>query len=249
MLRLARGLAGLVGAPRDGVRGRADLVALGPGGGGALRRRRAGARRQVRLLPGRRPRAGRRPTPTALGRVLDNLMRNAVSHAGRRGTVTVRVTPADGRAEVRVRDGGRGVSPGTARRSSSPASAGRPPRARGSGLGLAIAREIAEEHGGTLTLDPAGPGACFRLRLPLAGAPADDAARHEAAGGRRRPGDGAGFTGGATSLTVVPAAEPRGRRAASPRPTPSSRRWTRPGRARSSLARPRPTARAAASRG
>jgi signal transduction histidine kinase len=45
----------------------------------------------------------------------------------------------------------------------------------GRGLGLAIAREIAEECGGTLTLDAAGPGACFRLRLPLA--PALDAPR------------------------------------------------------------------------
>ncbi len=39
----------------------------------------------------------------------------------------------------------------------------------GSGLGLAISREIAQAHGGTLTLLPGGaePGAVFELRLPL----------------------------------------------------------------------------------
>ncbi len=38
----------------------------------------------------------------------------------------------------------------------------------GSGLGLAIARGYARAHGGDLTCeDPRGPGALFRLTLPL----------------------------------------------------------------------------------
>jgi two-component system sensor histidine kinase MprB len=51
----------------------------------------------------------------------------------------------------------------------------RAPAARsmpGSGLGLAIVREVAESHGGSVTLDPpAGAdasGARFHLRLPTA---------------------------------------------------------------------------------
>jgi len=43
---------------------------------------------------------------------------------------------------------------------------------RGTGLGLAVARRFVEDHGGTLELMPpgatAGPGAAFRLGLPLA---------------------------------------------------------------------------------
>jgi len=41
-------------------------------------------------------------------------------------------------------------------------------KARGSGLGLALVRDIATQHGGTVTLEPrAGGGACARLCLPL----------------------------------------------------------------------------------
>jgi two-component system NtrC family sensor kinase len=42
----------------------------------------------------------------------------------------------------------------------------------GTGLGLAVSRSLAREHGGDLTLLPADSGACFRLSLPLSGAPA-----------------------------------------------------------------------------
>ena len=39
----------------------------------------------------------------------------------------------------------------------------------GSGIGLVLSRQIAEAHGGSLTLEPrAGPGVCARLRLPAA---------------------------------------------------------------------------------
>jgi signal transduction histidine kinase len=40
----------------------------------------------------------------------------------------------------------------------------------GTGLGLAVARRFVEDHGGVLELMPEGPGACFRVTLPLTGA-------------------------------------------------------------------------------
>ena len=39
--------------------------------------------------------------------------------------------------------------------------------AGGTGLGLTIAREIAQNHGGTLTIEDSDVGARFVLRMPL----------------------------------------------------------------------------------
>jgi len=45
---------------------------------------------------------------------------------------------------------------------------------RGSGVGLSLVRDMAEQHGGTITLeDRAGGGTCARLVLPLGVRPAD----------------------------------------------------------------------------
>ncbi|HMO01225.1 MAG TPA: ATP-binding protein [Miltoncostaeaceae bacterium] len=172
VLRIARGLAGLV-APDEAPAGSADLAVLARAAAerfAAVGRERAVT---VRLLRAAAP-APVAGDPARLERALDNLMRNAVRHAGTAGTVTIRVSCADGRAEVRVRDGGRGVPAADREAIFMPGIRGSAPEGRGSGLGLAIAREIAEEHGGTLTLDAAGPGACFRLRLPLLAPSADD---------------------------------------------------------------------------
>jgi signal transduction histidine kinase len=172
VLRLARGLAGLVSSA-PATAGDADLAALARSAAERFAAVGGQCGVAVRLLGGAdaAPVAG---DPARLERALDNLMRNAVRHAGPAGTVTVRVAVADGSAEVRVRDGGRGVPTADRDAIFLAGVRGSAPEGEGSGLGLAIAREIAEEHGGTLTLDPAGPGACFRLRLPLAVPSIDD---------------------------------------------------------------------------
>ncbi|WP_395670792.1 sensor histidine kinase [Phenylobacterium sp.] len=109
-----------------------------------------------------------------LHRILANLLRNAreaIEHQegrGGRGEIRVTLERIEGASLIRVADDGPGVPPKIRERIFQPfAGSGRPD---GAGLGLAIARELAQGHGGDLTLLDAGPaGATFELRLP--GAP------------------------------------------------------------------------------
>lgn len=168
-LRLAAGLRGLVDGGREGPVGPVDLTGLAA----AARERfaavaaSAGAALDARLPS--RP-VWVRADAHELDRAVGNLLRNALAHGG--GTpVTIGVTVRADRVALRVRDRGPGVPVGDRARIFTAGDRGSAPRAEGRGLGLAIARDIAERHGGTLTLDPIGPGACFRLLLPLAGGP------------------------------------------------------------------------------
>ena len=103
--------------------------------------------------------------PLLAGRVLDNLLDNALRHGGRNVEVALEVGPD--RIRVAVSDDGNGV-PDSIRsrvferfsREGAPAS--------GFGLGLAIARALAEAQGGKLWLDDAAPGARFVVELPAA---------------------------------------------------------------------------------
>ncbi|HEY0215382.1 MAG TPA: HAMP domain-containing sensor histidine kinase [Cellulomonas sp.] len=101
----------------------------------------------------------------ALGRVVRNLLDNAVRHA----TAEVRVTVADGR--VVVEDDGPGVPADQRERVFERFVRLDDARARpegGSGLGLAIAREVAREHGGDVRLTATdGGGLRATLTLPV----------------------------------------------------------------------------------
>jgi signal transduction histidine kinase len=104
----------------------------------------------------------------ALRRLVDNLLYNAVRHAGSRVTVTVGEDGAT--AVLTVADDGPGI-PAGAREAVferfTRLDEARTPASGGAGLGLAIARDAAVRHGGTLDLDGGGPGARFVLRLPV----------------------------------------------------------------------------------
>ncbi|TWD18733.1 signal transduction histidine kinase [Streptomyces sp. T12] len=108
-------------------------------------------------------------------RLLRNLLDNAVRHAGNRIEVTV--SGEGDRAVLTVRDDGPGVPPEDAGRIFERFVRLDDARSRdqgGAGLGLAIARDLAQRHGGTLTLAPETPGACFELNLPAAPAPKEE---------------------------------------------------------------------------
>jgi two-component system sensor histidine kinase MprB len=110
--------------------------------------------------------------PERLARAINNLLDNSARHSPPGGTVEVQVGPKG----VEVRDHGTGVDPDDLPYVFDRFFRGRNSRGRqGSGLGLAIVRQVAEQHGGSVSVTNAvDGGAIFNLWLP--GAPADTAA-------------------------------------------------------------------------
>ena len=112
-----------------------------------------------------------RGDPAALRRLVRNLLENAVRHAADRVTVTL--VKGDDQVVLDVVDDGTGVAEVDRDRvfdrfyRADPARAGH----TGSGLGLPIAAEIAQRHGGRLSIEDDGPGAHFRLALPIGDGP------------------------------------------------------------------------------
>nr|WP_281390751.1 HAMP domain-containing sensor histidine kinase [Sphaerisporangium rubeum] len=113
-----------------------------------------------------------------LVRLLNNLLDNAERHAD--STITISLTLKAGTAALEVCDDGQGIAPDQQEvifqrfvrlEASSRKDSG------GTGLGLPIARQIAEAHGGTLTLEDSPRGARFVLRLPGHAAPSADHVR------------------------------------------------------------------------
>ena len=103
-----------------------------------------------------------------LRRCVLNLIKNGTAATPRGGRVRVVSRLDGGWVEVTVADTGGGIEARHASRLFEPFFTTKP---RGTGLGLVIARQIAEEHGGTLTWENApGGGARFALRLPMKGA-------------------------------------------------------------------------------
>jgi signal transduction histidine kinase len=106
--------------------------------------------------------------PDMVGRILDNLLVNAIRHAPDGGKVTLTANHGPDGLTITVEDTGQGVPPYLAARLFEPFVTG---RAEGTGLGLAIARALANAHGGRLELrraggDAPGEGAMFALYLP-----------------------------------------------------------------------------------
>ena len=90
--------------------------------------------------------------PMALRRALVNLIDNAVKYGAR---ATVSVDSAGGRSRIRIRDQGPGIALSEQARVFEPFYRIETSRSResgGTGLGLTIARNIAEQHGGSISL-------------------------------------------------------------------------------------------------
>jgi signal transduction histidine kinase len=99
-----------------------------------------------------------------IGRVLQNLLDNAIDHTASGGEVAISAQERNGTVEVAVQDNGEGIPPenlpyvfdrfyrGEKSRSRADSEVG------GVGLGLAIARELVEAHGGTIWAESGSEG-------------------------------------------------------------------------------------------
>ncbi|WP_261986804.1 sensor histidine kinase [Actinomadura sp. HBU206391] len=108
--------------------------------------------------------------PERITRLLSNLLDNAERHATSQIKVSVRGD--EDSVVVEVTDDGAGIHAEAREmvfKRFTRLDTARDRDAGGSGLGLAIARQIAEVHGGTLTIEDSEQGTRFVLRLPRGG--------------------------------------------------------------------------------
>jgi signal transduction histidine kinase len=114
------------------------------------------------------PRA--RANPDMLGRVLVNLLQNAIRNTPPDGTVVISAKQLDRALQVEVADTGPGVPEPDQPYIFEPGYRGSNQDAQGTGngLGLAISRAIIEAHGGQIWLANGGQGTRIQLTLPIA---------------------------------------------------------------------------------
>ena len=108
--------------------------------------------------------------PDKLATALGNLLSNALRFSPMGGTVQFELSQHAGAARIQIADAGPGVAPADRERVFEPFYRGerQPPEGmRGSGIGLSIVHEYVAAHGGRIELLPDGPGARFRIDLPL----------------------------------------------------------------------------------
>jgi signal transduction histidine kinase len=104
-----------------------------------------------------------------ISQLLFHLLRNAMQAVDGRGRIVVAASCDGDAVRVDVGDDGPGIDAERQARIFEPLFSTRP---RGLGLGLAVSRDLAEAHGGTLSVSSEpGRGAIFSLRLPLLGVP------------------------------------------------------------------------------
>ena len=108
-----------------------------------------------------------------IGRVLNNLIGNALRHTSAGGSISVQAEPTEDGIRVIVQDSGEGISQADLPHIFDRFYRGEKSRNQatgGSGLGLAIAKGIIEAHGGKIGVESEpGRGAKFYFALPKKG--------------------------------------------------------------------------------
>ena len=106
-----------------------------------------------------------------MSQLIDNLIDNAIKYTEEYGTITVRLKKEGNWAVLEVQDTGLGVSPQYQQRVFERfyrVDKARSQSLGGTGLGLSIVKNIAEKHGGSVSVESQlGSGSTFTFRLPL----------------------------------------------------------------------------------
>jgi signal transduction histidine kinase len=133
------------------------------------------ARQEVQLMGCAGP--GVDPVPMdarLIGRVLTNLVSNALRHTPAGGLVQVQAARDNDQVRVEIQDSGEGIDPQDLPHVFERFYRGEKSRNRatgGTGLGLAIAQGIVEAHGGQMGVQSdLGQGTCFFFHLPVGAA-------------------------------------------------------------------------------
>jgi signal transduction histidine kinase len=112
-----------------------------------------------------------------IGRVLSNLLGNALRHTPSGGIVQVHASRTDEGVRVQIRDSGEGIDAEDLPHIFERFYRSEKSRNRttgGAGLGLAIAKGIVEAHGGEMGVESApGEGTCFSFTLPVQDLPVE----------------------------------------------------------------------------
>jgi len=105
-----------------------------------------------------------------IGRVLSNLITNAIKFSPRGGTISVRIQDLKKDVEISVKDNGIGVPENMQREIFNMFTEAKRPGTAGEksfGLGLSISKQIVENHNGTIWVESKpGSGSTFYIRLP-----------------------------------------------------------------------------------
>jgi len=101
-------------------------------------------------------------------RVIDNLLDNAVSHAGKDGWVRISVAPAESEVELTVADSGPGVPPELRESVFLEWYKGEQASPRQHGIGLYFCRVAVEAHGGSIRVEGSPGDNRFVVALPAA---------------------------------------------------------------------------------
>lgn len=127
-------------------------------------------RRQLTLAVGASPGPRALADPEQIGRVLRNLLHNAIKFTPPGGRIEIAWHADDEWVTLAVTDNGPGIAPEDQERVFERFyRADRSRAGEGSGLGLAIARHIVQGHGGRIWVESEyGQGATFRFTLPKA---------------------------------------------------------------------------------